>query len=345
MPTGYNLVALVLALLALPVALPAAAAPKETEIPVATNTAKVLFRQPALDGFGDRLYVIARIPEETFAMISWQRNPATPDGKFIPVDWDVGVKTGLEINGNRLDAQRGMANRAGSTAAQMCGGCVGAYLNSADLSGGGVDADNHPLPGSGGYKMMVTPQIAFSPDRVGHLFQHAGDALSVSVELQVPVAACAQKKGSLAYVNPCLVFADKKRKVKISYITVCFSSRPGNSAPKVVENIAYDAPSHSWMIHSLLVPGLRWATLAEGSSTYQNAPWKGWKRFSYSITRANFETALKAFREQQPDIDCSLDPADYALQTFHLNAEITYQTAPAELGWSMRNALIRVERK
>jgi hypothetical protein len=52
--------------------------------------------------------------------------------------------------------------------------------------------------------------------------------------------------------------------------------------------------------------------------------------------------ALAALREQQPETACSTDPADYQLRSFHLNAEITYETAPAELGWSMRQALVTV---
>ena len=83
-------------------------------------------------------------------MISWQKSPFTADGKFVPVDWDPGEKTGLSIpdEQTRTKAQRGMRNAAGSTVCQMYGGTVGAYLNSADLSGKGIDAQGNPLPGS-----------------------------------------------------------------------------------------------------------------------------------------------------------------------------------------------------
>ncbi|MFW5693417.1 MAG: hypothetical protein ACOCWL_04295 [Thermoguttaceae bacterium] len=94
-------------------------------------------------------------------MTSWQRSPFTPEGKFIPVDWDAGAKTGLFIPHPRHKHQRGMRPAVGSTTAQMHGGVVGAYLNSADLSAEGLDDEGRPLPGSGGYKMMVTPQILF----------------------------------------------------------------------------------------------------------------------------------------------------------------------------------------
>jgi hypothetical protein len=304
----------------------------------------VLFRQPSLEGFGDRMHVQEHAPVGTFSMISWQKNPATTDGNFVPVDWNVGEKTGLPIAENHSAAQRGMKNRSGSTAAQMSGTAVGAYLNSDDLSGAGVDAQGCPLPGSGGYKMMVTPQIFFSPAPVPDLFRTPGDKLIVSMDLQVPVAVSAGKKGSIAYVNPILVFIDAKRKVKISYIVVCFDSWPVKTEPKMVENIAYDTPSHSWMISSRLMPDARWITMGTESCAFQSSPWRGWKHFSYSVTRRNFESALAIFREKQPEIDCSTNPADYRLKSFHLNAELKYETAPAELGWSMRNATIIAER-
>ena len=38
-------------------------------------------------------------------MISWQKSPFTADGKFVPVDWDPGNKTGLSIP----DEQRRLA--------------------------------------------------------------------------------------------------------------------------------------------------------------------------------------------------------------------------------------------
>jgi hypothetical protein len=39
----------------------------------------------------------------------------------------------------------------------------------------------------------------------------------------------------------------------------------------------------------------------------------------------------------------SVNPADYAFVKFHLNAELHFQAAPAELGWSMHHAGVIVE--
>ncbi|MCY2994387.1 MAG: hypothetical protein NTY19_41945 [Planctomycetota bacterium] len=169
------------------------------EVPQTSPTHRVLFRQPELAGVGNRMYVQARVPSGEFAMVGWQKSPFTPDGKFLPVGWDAGAKTGLAVTGDRTLAQRGMRDVAGATTAQMSGDAVGVYLNSADLSGSGTDAQGRPLPGSGGFKMMVTPQIRFAPESAVRPFRAENGRLDLSLDLQVPVAECGEKKGSLAY--------------------------------------------------------------------------------------------------------------------------------------------------
>ena len=233
-----------------------------------------------------------------------------------------------------------MRDVAGATTAQMSGDAVGAYLNSADLSGSGTDAQGRPLPGSGGYKMMVTPQIRFAPETAVRPFCTENGRLDLSLDLQIPVAECGEKKGSLAYVNPVLLLVDPQRGVKISYVVDLFARRSTGGPQKVIQHIAHDGPTKSWMIQCKLVPGNSWVDIGKGSEVFQTAPWRGWRHFSCSVTRANVLAALKALRKQQPETNCSLDPADFQLSSFHLNAELTFETAPAELGWSMRRALL-----
>ena len=235
-----------------------------------------------------------------------------------------------------------MRNAAGSTVCQMYGDTVGAYLNSADLSGEGVDAKGNPLPGSDGYKQMVTPSYMFGPEETIHPWRTPDSRLQVSLDLQIPTAVCAEKKGSLAYANPLLTLVDPKTKLKISWGPMLFSKRSKGDHTEPLQNIAYDAPSHSWMIRDRLVPGASWLELAPGSASYQTAPWRGWRHFSWSVSRAHVTAALKAMREQEPQVKVSIDPGDYQLTAFHLNAETHFQTAPAELGWSMRNLRIVV---
>ena len=301
----------------------------------------ILFKQPPLDTMAGKLYVQARTPDGMFCLISWQKNPATTDGSFVPVGWNVGEKTGLEIADKLLERQAGMVNRQGGTAAQVCGTAVGAYLNSDDLSGGGRDTEGNPLPGSGGYKMMVTPEIRFSMKPALKPLVDPKASLVVAFDLQVPVALDQQKAGSHSYVNPCFVFVDPKTKLKFSYIIVTFSN--GYRISK--ESIAYDEPSHSWMLHTYMSTNQQWVVLEPGSEVFQSKPWKGWKHFSFSISPTQVRLALDAFRQHQPTLSCSTNPADYVLQSFHLNAELKYQSAHAELGWSMRDATISLVRQ
>ena len=315
------------------------------DAPQTSPTHRVLFRQPELAGFGNRMYVQARVPSGDFAMISWQKSPFTPDGKFVPVGWDAGARTGLAVTGDRTPAQRGMRDAAGATTAQMSGDAVGAYLNSADLSGGGTDAQGRPLPGSSGFKMMVTPQIRFAPETAVRPFRAENGRLDLSLDLQIPVAKCAEKKGSLAYANPVLLLVDPQRGVKISYVVNLFSRRSTGNPLKVIQHIAHDGPTKSWMIQCKLVPGNSWVGMGKGSEVFQTAPWRGWRHFSCTLAHANVLAALKALREQEPETNCSMDPADYQLKSIHLNAEITFETAPAEMGWSMRRALLTLDER
>jgi hypothetical protein len=237
-----------------------------------------------------------------------------------------------------------MRNATGSTVCQMYGDTVGAYLNSADLSGRGIDANGNPLPGSDGYKQMVTPSYMFGPQETIQAWRTPDSGLQLSLDLQIPTAECAEKKWSLAYVNPLLTLVDAKTRLKISCGPMLFSERSRGDATRPLQHIAYDydAPSHSWMIRDRLVPGASWLELAPGSAAYQTATWRGWRHFSWSVSRAHAAAALKAMREQEPRVKVSVDPGDYQLTAFHLNAETHFQIAPAELGWSMRNLRIAV---
>ena len=65
------------------------------EAPQNASTHRVLFQQPELAGFGERMFVQARVPLGEFPMVGWQQRPFTPDGKFRLVGWDVGGKDWL----------------------------------------------------------------------------------------------------------------------------------------------------------------------------------------------------------------------------------------------------------
>jgi hypothetical protein len=310
---------------------------------------QLIFEQPYV-GTGDiedRIFVKENRPLEKWFMISWQESPYIEGGKpFMPVDWDPVEKTGFSIPGDRALNQRGYRNEAGSTACQMFGNTVGAYLNSADLSMDGVDEDGNPLPGSGGYKQGFFPSYHFSPQRLSgnddpiYLWREEKSILEISLELQIPTAVCAEQKGSLAFVNPLLLLVDPKTNLKISWGPMLFSKRSNGDFTKPLQNIALDIPSNSWMVRDRLVTGASFLEVAPGSAQFQNSPWRGFKRFHWTVTREHVGKALKAMKKQEPHLQMSLDPGDYYLVHFHLNAETHYQTGPAELGWSMRNLRI-----
>ena len=195
------------------------------EAPQNASTHRVLFQQPELAGFGERMFVQARVPLGEFPMVGWQKSPFTPDGKFLPVGWDAGAKTELVITGDRTQGQRGMRDVAGAMTAQMFGDAGGPYLNSADLSGSGTDAQSRPLPGSGGYKLMATSQIKFAAKTAIDPFRPESGHLDLSLDLQIPVAECGEGKGRIAYVNPLLVVVDPQSGIKISYVVGLFSRR------------------------------------------------------------------------------------------------------------------------
>lgn len=186
--------------------------------------------------------------------------------------------------------------------------------------------------------MMVTPEIRYPRNSVKP-FTDSQARLLLSLYLQVPVTTEIRKPGCLTYVNPNLTFFDSTSKLKFSYVIGVFSnSNPSPSA----ESIKFDEPAQSWQLHCSLSGSPRLVNLEPGTEMSQSKPWKGWKHFTFSVGAANFQTAIRSFLQQKPDMHCSSNPADYYLEAFHLNAELKYQSGHAELGWSMRDASIQI---
>ena len=223
----------------------------EKEQPVLTE--QLIFAQSEV-GIGDmegRMFIIETKPSKKWLMTSWQESPYIEGGKpFVPVDWDPVEKTGFSIPGDRALNQRGYRNEAGTTICQMFGGTVGAYLNSADLSVDGFDAEGNPLPGSGGYKQGIFPSYDFAPMSLSgstvqpiYLWCEENSRVEMSVELQIPTAVCEEKTGSLAYAQPLLLLVDPKTNLMISWGPMLFSKRSqGDIQP--LQSIKLDGPSN-----------------------------------------------------------------------------------------------------
>jgi hypothetical protein len=289
----------------------------------------VLIEQPPLDGIAGNFFVPPAMhqqpPVGVFALILWQPNPNRADGMLVPTAWAAGSKTGFYPTKPIEKHQAGFRDAEGTSTAQADGDTVGAYINSADLPGG-----------SHGYKMMITPEFIMSPEARVHPFGQPGHELLVTLDLQVPTAVDAHRDGSETYINADLVFLDAERGTKISYGCNLFFNGHPNRQPG--GHIRLDSDTQNMMINSVV--GLRnaWLTAQPNSTASQSAPWKGWKTFSFAITEQNFAEALRALQQRQAS--ASTNPSDYTFVRFHLNAELHFNVAPAELGWSMRRARI-----
>jgi len=243
---------------------------------------------------------------------------------LVPTQWAAGAKTGFYPSAPVDKHQSGFRDIPGTTTVQADGDTVGAYINSADLPAG-----------SHKYKMMITPQYLASPAGRVRPFGQSGRAILISLELQVPTALDAHSGGSETYVSADLTFKDPNGRTKISYGCNLFH----NGHPRGPDgHVRLDTDSQNMMINSAVVSGNQWLTLQRGSAVGQSAPWMGWKVFAFAITEKNFEAGLRALRESIPT--ASIDPADYEFMGFHLNAELHFNDAPAQLGWSMRHVKI-----
>jgi hypothetical protein len=293
---------------------------------------KVLFEQAAVDDLA-RSFLVPLAdplhpnppPADRLVLVLWQPNPKRSDGTLVPTSWTAGDNTGFYPT-PLLEHQLGFEDRYGTTTVQAQGGVVGAYLNAQEVS-----------PATDFGKLMIAPAFRWSDVSAARPFSDPAQALSVSLELQVPTASDAHRPGSLAYIVSELEFTDRVSGTKLSYGSGLF----GNGYPDSNSvDIRFDAESQTIMINALDDDGSPTLLRVPGSDHFTGTPWRGWRRFSYAITGRAFRFALDRVRDRYPNANASQDPADYQLTMFALNAEVQHSGGPAELGWSMRNARI-----
>jgi hypothetical protein len=231
----------------------------------------------------------------------------------MPATWAVGDRTSFYPTDALQRRQMGMRDKYGST--------VGAYLISADL-----------IRGSHLYKEMVTPAYEFPPVARVALFDESDSAVSCTLELQVPVAADGGgSPRSGAYINLNLVMAKDTSGGQVSVNGGLFYNRRADDP----ERLGFDPVTKHVLVLTPIQRQSQWSTYTNDSDVRQGTPWKGWKRFRFNVTRDNFVSALKAVSAKHPAVSPG-DPSEWKLAMIHLNAEIRYETAPAEMGWSMR---------
>jgi hypothetical protein len=283
-----------------------------------TGQGTILFTQPQESGIGGNLLVPlatqTKVPAGTFTLVLWQPNPYQSNGLLVPTSWDAGSQTGFTPS-DPTTAQLGFQNLAGTSTAQMEGDTVGAYINSQDLP-----------PSTADQKMMITPQFDFASGSQPMPFANSQSVLHGSVDLQIPTAV-----GSDVYVLADLLF-EGANGVRISYGVSIFR----NGGAGTTAGTGYDTPSSTYMLNSPLGVDETYITRATNSALATGTTWTGWRHFEWSISQAQFVSALQHLAAAFPVNVTSTDPTQYVLAEVHLNAEFHTKGQPAQLGWSMQ---------
>jgi hypothetical protein len=305
-----------------------------------SSAGQVIFQQPTLDGISGNFHVPLaehKYPSDhPFNLLLWQKNPNRPDGQLVPTTWAAGDMTGFYPTPPLEKKEAAFRDVPGSSTLQVDGDTIGVYLKSSDL----------PV-GTDFGKMMITPAYMVPKDEEIYPFATPGTAIFESLDLQIPVAQALSKPGSMAYAVADLVLLDRQTHMRITYGVALFhylsrlAPRPSIDRLHQTEVGKYDAPSHSFQVGNPADPGSRVLTLLPGSDLFQTRPWKGWKTFRVAITVENFQAALRALAAVQgAKFNLSVNPADYRVTEWHLNAELQTSSGPAEMGWSMRGAKV-----
>ena len=304
----------------------------------------IVFEQPKLKGVPGEFFVPSSAVEKhrypttpAFKLIFWQGNPFRANGELVPSTWDAGAKTGLDV-GPVPEAQYSLKATGPSSTVQITGGEVGAYLNSADLAGSRFRADP---------AMMITPVIDL-PNRNIFPFSTPTQRLYQSLTLRVPTAVSQNRRHNIVYVVSDFLFIDRTTGTRITFEVALFhhdrrSPRLTRAGLASTEVGLYDPNTKSFQVGNPLSPLSRLNEPAKGSALYANLPWRNPRPFAFTISSQNFMTGLRSLKAKGA-FDGSMNPADYALRQWHLNAEMQYDQSPTELGWSLSDARIGIER-
>jgi hypothetical protein len=277
-------------------------------------TVETLFNQSAFpppDIYIPKAAKGTKLTPGKFGLVLWQPNPYQPSGLLVEQDFQMGQLTGLTVFTPFGNYQRAFRNQPGTTTAQAEGLIVGAYLDSKDLPAAPPNS-----------KMMITPQYTFAnPEPI---FKSPTAELRGSMSLQVAVAS----GDSYANVDHLFINGD----TRISFSVKLFSN--GSVAPIV--GIGQDPDTGGYMLNSPLGLDETYVTAIKGA--VQTIPWRNFRYFSWTVSYAQFDAALKALTRAFPGAIKSLNPADWNLAELHLNAELFFgPSVPAILGWSMHD--------
>jgi hypothetical protein len=310
-----------------------------TASPAIAQSSKIIFEQPELQAVPGNFFVPSSAVEKNrypasppFKLIFWQGNPFQANGELVPSTWDARSKTGFDV-GHARDAQYSLKSSGVSSTVQVRGRTVGAYLNSADLMNSRFRADP---------AMMITPGIDF-PERNIFPFADPRQKLYQSLELRIPTAVSQSRPHNTVYIVSDFLFIDRTTGTRLTYEVGLFHENP--HAPMLTraglmktEVGLFDKGSRSYQVGSPLSPLARLNEPVEGSALYSTLPWREARRMAFTISWPNFKTGLQSLGAR--GYGGSLNPADYSLRQWHLNAEMQYDRVPTQLGWTLSDTKI-----
>ena len=298
----------------------------------------VLLQQPVYDnGIVPNFSVTGQFPQYNpvgvFYLHANQPNPYRTDNLYVPMLWDAGAKTGLHCPPDRRNWQLGIwppSDPSGTglnhTTAQVYGGAVGAYLNSADL-----------IHGSPESKMMISPNYQLATPRA--VFTRPTSVVGVALDLQVPVATDAQVPNvSNTYVCLDMLFQCVNG-ARLSVSNHLFN----HGTSRYTDGANFDQPTQTTIVAPAVMPTSNFVTLMPNSATLQSQPWTGWKHFAFTVSQAQFAAGIAGVSRlaASQGYALSTNPGDYKLMSTHLNAELHYTPSmPSTLGWSMQNLAV-----
>ena len=295
----------------------------------------------------------------TFSLYQWQVNEYLNSSgqqyiEDLPASWNMGLQTGFEPSGTPLSNYQMTMNpnatsTSPSTGAQVQGGTIGIYLNSADMLVPGENCNkNDPtdckvgiLPG-----VRVFPKDTFAPP-----FSSSTTILTVSLDLKVPTASTNKVSpcSSQSYIGLDILFNDPKTGLNVTFDGSAFSSGDAKSGG---ETIHIDPATQNIVVSSPVGQnGNLYSTPVPNTGVWTNATWNNaYVPYAFAISYANFGAAIQNIITQNITIgsvqtgQMSSNPSVYTLVGVHINGELGQATAAclATLGYSEQNFQISV---
>ena len=285
----------------------------------------LLFRQPSLTQILGNFCVRCAAEPGRFHITQWESNPGTASGEDIQSNQNMAPHIGLRRPSEATQSQVSLSNKPGASGLQVSGEAVGAFISSTDVA-----------PDTPQQKFIITPSIEFTPPVTVFKKGVPSSGLEISFDLQVPAATDQHKPNSSAYVVSDLMFRNKSTGRRVYVNTIIFKNNV--SQPK--DFSFFDGPTSTAAAVGPITGGTEFSQAQQTSQPYQNAPWRGWRHFSYVVSAENLLKAIASVNRHYGNLNLPEESSEWELMNWHLNAEILFGDGPSELGWSLRHTSI-----